>query len=406
MATRATALTRKRAIPPRIPPAPAEFAPADSRVAPVFGEAAYAAAPATALETLTRPLARRAYGLLPAGLALPAFALTAALALFSGLHGLWLQALLVLLIGGLISTHLTSVRAPGQLFGGVLLVAAFAIMLGVEYVYLADHMDNSDWFRMNTVFKFYEQAWVLVACGSAVALYALLGPRGQAARAVLRPTPAAPSVPAAPAPLGVSWIADAPEPTPDAASTVEQVAVVEPEPIGTPDELRAPYAPPPTAPVVQRPTWFSPARAVWLIPFGLLLIGSLIFTVAGTQSRVADRMPGDRPGFGTLNGMDWMDKTVYTIAFDNNAIQGPVVFHFERDALDWLNTHIAGTPVVAEAPLGYYRESGMMVGTYSGMPDGRRRAAPGRAALRLAGGRAPPRHGHLLPQRRRASRPC
>jgi tetratricopeptide (TPR) repeat protein len=200
-------------------------------------------------------------------------------------------------------------------------------------------------------------------------LESLLGPPGQPPRAVLRPAPAPAEAPVAPAPLGVSWIADGPEQRADTADAADPIAPVQREAGGEPEESRLPV--PGDAGAARaggRPAWFSPARALWLIPFGLLLIGSLIFTVAGTQSRVADRMPGDRPAFGTLNGMDWMDKTVYTIAFDNNTIQGPVVFHFERDALDWLNAHIPGTPVIAEAPLGYYREAGMMVGTYTGIP--------------------------------------
>ncbi|MGI8589284.1 MAG: DUF2298 domain-containing protein [Chloroflexia bacterium] len=257
------------------------------------------------------PAERSRRGLLPTGFGLPmmALALLVAFVLYlqplaanSPPHNL-LDGLLALLIGGLITTLLCGVKSPGTVFGGIMLVAGFVIMLGVEYIYLADHMGDGDYYRMNTVFKFYEQAWVLVACGAAVALYALLGPRGSRRRPARR-------------------------------------------------------------------SWFSPWRALWLVPFALLVVGSLIFTVSGTQSRVADRFPTEesRPPVGTLNGMDWMDKAILNLSLDNGNITGTLPFRFEREALDWMNTHIKGTPVIAEAPLGYYRESGMMVGTYTGLP--------------------------------------
>ena len=246
----------------------------------------------------TKPQAGR--GLIAAGLGLPILALTLVITglLIAGGHAL--PAMLALLIGGLIGTHFGGVRAPGALLGGLLLTVGFAIALGVEYVYLADHLQGGDAYRMNTVFKFYEQVWVLVAAGGAIALYAMLGPQGSARRG------------------GRSW--------------------------------------------------FSPARAIWLLPFGVLLAGSLLFTVVGTQARVADRMPGERPPLGTLNAMDWMNgNTSIRVEFGGD-VAGTLIFRFERPALDWMNAHIKGTPVVAAAPVGYYRESGMMVGTYTGLP--------------------------------------
>ncbi|HUS14210.1 MAG TPA: DUF2298 domain-containing protein [Chloroflexia bacterium] len=242
---------------------------------------------------------RGGHGLLPAGVGLPLLALTLLGTIAFALAGQWIQATMILLLGGLITTHLTAVRSPGLLYGALLLFTGFAIALGVEYVYLADHLQGGSYYRMNTVFKFYEQVWVLVACGAAVALYALLGPRGRARH--------------------------------DGG-------------------------------------WLSTQRLVWLVPFGLLFLGSLIFTVAGTQARVDDRMPGDRPPVGTLNGMAWMDKTVLNIGMENNAISGPVVYNLERPALDWLNANVKGTPVMAAAPREYYRESGMMSSTYTGIP--------------------------------------
>ena len=63
-----------------------------------------------------------------------------------------------------------------------------------------------------------------------------------------------------------------------------------------------------------------------------------------------------------------MDKAQYNLCFDNNQTCGDVFFRFEKEALVWMRDNIHGTPVVADAPVDYYRESGGMVATYTGLP--------------------------------------
>ncbi len=53
----------------------------------------------------------------------------------------------------------------------LLLVMAFLLTLAVEFVYIKDIFNT----RMNTVFKFYYQAWVLFAIGAAFGVYYLVG---------------------------------------------------------------------------------------------------------------------------------------------------------------------------------------------------------------------------------------
>ncbi|HMA37297.1 MAG TPA: DUF2298 domain-containing protein [Chloroflexia bacterium] len=88
----------------------------------------------------------------------------------------WLLALLVLLLAGTLALHLGSVHAPGLLLAGLLLAAALAATLGVELFYVADFLQDTEWFRMNTIFKFSMQAWLLFGCGTTIALYSLSRP--------------------------------------------------------------------------------------------------------------------------------------------------------------------------------------------------------------------------------------
>ena len=54
-------------------------------------------------------------------------------------------------------------------FGLVLFVFAWALSIGVEFLYVRDAFDD----RMNTLFKFYYQAWTLYAIAAAISLAVL-----------------------------------------------------------------------------------------------------------------------------------------------------------------------------------------------------------------------------------------
>ena len=61
---------------------------------------------------------------------------------------------------------------PAALFAVLLAVVGLALTLSVEFFYLRDLFSA----RMNTVFKFYFQGWVLMACASAYATWWMLRP--------------------------------------------------------------------------------------------------------------------------------------------------------------------------------------------------------------------------------------
>ncbi len=76
-------------------------------------------------------------------------------------------AILLLLAGAVM---LRRKIGPAVWFTLLLAWVAWAVSLGVEFVYIRDHLDGSDWFRMNTVFKFGLQAWVLLGLAAAASL--------------------------------------------------------------------------------------------------------------------------------------------------------------------------------------------------------------------------------------------
>jgi len=77
-------------------------------------------------------------------------------------------------------------RYPLRSLPWALVAVACITIVGVEILYVADDLRDSPWERMNSVFKFYFQAWVLLAIGSAILLAGYvhrtdsLGPRRKA----------------------------------------------------------------------------------------------------------------------------------------------------------------------------------------------------------------------------------
>jgi uncharacterized membrane protein len=192
-----------------------------------------------------------------------------------------------------------SPRAETQ-FVAALVFTGLLVLFGVELFYLKDHLQGGDWRRMNTLFKFYIQVWVMLGLAVAVALPGI-------------------------------W-----------------------------DFVRRRW----------HPVW----RTLWLVAFGYLLLLSLAFLVFGTPTRLDDRFPerngaANRPPVGTLDGMAYMQAGTYTWHPDPAlAASTPIELRYDYDALRWMLDNIEGAPVVAEALIGYYREGGLRVASFTGFP--------------------------------------
>jgi uncharacterized membrane protein len=86
--------------------------------------------------------------------------------------------------------------------------------------------------------------------------------------------------------------------------------------------------------------------------------------VLGTPARVLERFPNAHPPIGTLDGMAFMTVGVYTWPNEDY----PIPLHGDYEAIRWLRDNVQGTPVLAEAPIGYYREFGVRAASYTGLP--------------------------------------
>ena len=147
---------------------------------------------------------------------------------------------------------------PGALLAALLAVTGFAILAGTQIIYLKDFLQGGDWYRMNTLFKFFIQVWVLWGIAAAVAL-----PR--------------------------MWNGGA----------------------GMRSEDRSSYIPH-SSPLL---------RPIWTAVFALLFVASLAYPLWGTPARLDQRLISWSPPIGTLNGLDYMNEGVYTWPNENNRIE-------------------------------------------------------------------------------------
>jgi YYY domain-containing protein len=104
-----------------------------------------------------------------------------------------------------------------------------------------------------------------------------------------------------------------------------------------------------------RPNW---GRRVWMGVLAAFIGSSLIYTVLGTQVRVADRF---NDGPLTLDGTAYMEQAVH------RELEQPVNLKWDLEAIQWLQDNVVGSPVVLEAHNDQYRWSGR-ISTYTGLP--------------------------------------
>jgi YYY domain-containing protein len=200
-------------------------------------------------------------------------------------------------------------------FAGV----AATMLAATEIIYVADDLQRSPWERMNTVFKFHLQAWLLLGFACSVLLARLwvaarVGGAGSAS------------------PPGVLGIV-------------------------SPASLQPSTASPLIATRHQRRVAMSGA-----VLGTLLLTLGLLYPVAGTRVRLSQDMPTTPTSF-TLDGYAWMDG-----GYILNGTADVITFSGDLLAIEWLNANVSGTPVILEASIGPYRGNGSRISSATGLP--------------------------------------
>ncbi len=189
---------------------------------------------------------------------------------------------------------------PARRLIALLIAAGLALTLMVELITY-----KGDIGRMNTVFKFYLQAWVFFGIAAAVGLAFMLQTRDNRQQ-----------------------MTDARRQTTDTA-------------------------------VPSLVTRHSSLPVWWWTVFALLVFAGLLYPVTAAHAKVNDRfVPGSPPG---LNGMDYMRTAVYQ---DGNHL---LPLEYDREAIDWLRANIQGSPVILEGNAPLYRW-GSRISIYTGLP--------------------------------------
>ncbi len=158
---------------------------------------------------------------------------------------------------------------------------------------------DGDIARMNTVFKFYIHVWILLALAAAFGIWYVL--------TVFRRSPAAGETPP------TIW---------------ERVYGL---------------------------------RSIWIAALAILLLGSLIYTVSGTQARVSRSDRFDQYHGHSINGMEFMRYATYGDEGGVNDLK------YDYDAIWWMRENVEGTPVIVEGQTPNYRW-GSRFSIYTGLP--------------------------------------
>lgn len=221
---------------------------------------------------------------------------------------------------------------PALRFVGALVAAGSLVAAGVEVVFVVDDLSGDPiWFRMNTVFKFYNEVWVLFAISGAALVTLMIDrafppahisssrTRWDSMRVVgIIAGPTAPT-------------ADAMEDEPDVAAAVESRGVA---------------------------AWSLAGLGV----SALVIAASLAYPLLATRPRLEQRFT-DSLGSGTLNALDWMNyATLQTADGQKESFKGDLA------VINWFNEDIAGSPVIAEASIGPYRGNGSRISIHTGLP--------------------------------------
>ncbi|HEX5499656.1 MAG TPA: DUF2298 domain-containing protein, partial [Thermomicrobiales bacterium] len=229
----------------------------------------------------------------------------AAIAFFAG----WDVLALYLAVGMLAAARWMIGQRAAPRFVALLAAAAAFVGAGVELVVIADDLISTTAYRMNTIFKFYNQLWVLLAIAGAASVAVMLRASG-----LLRRRPGGVRLGARPAAGGRP-----------------------------------------------RRAWAVAGLALTTV----VIAASLVYPILAVSPRLHQRFT-DQLGTGALDALDWMRYGTVP-SFGPNGAE-PIRFNGDLAAIDWLQRNVAGSPVIAEASIGPYRCDGSRISIATGLP--------------------------------------
>ena len=211
-------------------------------------------------------------------------------------------------------------------FVALLCAGGAAIAAGTEVIFLVDNLEGGSAYRMNTIFKFYNQIWVLLAlAGGALMAW-----------------------------LFATWIGNA-----EREPASSRLGIVASRDESPDPEFQKRTEPEPEKPDSAFIGWVQTGAIVSVVVVAL----SLFYPVLATGPRLDQRF-ADHLGSGTLNAYDWMDYGTIRTAPDGTQLS----FADDRAAIDWFNEDVPGSPVIAEASIGQYRCNGSRISIGTGLP--------------------------------------
>ena len=223
----------------------------------------------------------------------------------------WDVMAIFLAVGALAGLLWMTANGAAARFTALLVAAAAFVGAGVEVFVVADDLISTEAYRMNTVFKFYNQIWVLLAIAVGAGCALMIAGTTE------------PAVGANPSPSPSDTSADG---WPRAAERWSRLG---------------------------------------LLALALVVAASAAYPVFAVSPRLDQRF-ADAPGVGTLDAYDWMRYgQVASIGPDGNV---PIRFAGDLAAIRWLDENVVGTPVIAEASIGPYRCNGSRISIATGLP--------------------------------------
>ncbi len=305
------------------------------------------------------------------------------------------QVLLICLLGVVVCAVVAyrRLKQPGMMFTLMLAGTALALLAVCEVVYLRDVFDHSEYFRMNTIFKLYYQAWTLFAVSGGALLYELVGTGWRISWKQLAPshrlieqTPAprqasaevaagsvasrlqggAASGSVAALPEEASTSLEGEQPVSEGGASYsheegedEQTAAAKENAASRPNgQAGANGAHPLRAGAGRGGDWAADAltpslrllglsgKLVWMLGLLVLVLGALVYPLFAANART-----------GQYHQQVGLDGAQYL----------QTLYPGDAAAIRWINTHIDGDPVLVEATGGEYSDFAR-ISTFTGLP--------------------------------------